>query len=191
LIWEFQHYLEWGIEQLSDVTVAQADSEIVDRAFERLADEILSAGFCLAHRDYNATNVKLRPSGETVIIDFQDAALASPAYDVASLMFDANTSRFVGPTLRGEAIAAWVEATASLAGPKSSARLIDIQGLQRCLKAAGRFVWLARVRGKTSFLNLLPETLALACDVMSRHPDLADLAGTLGRYEPRLRSKPR
>lgn len=185
IIWEFDHYREWGIEQLYDVTLAPAHSAMIGRAFERLTEEILAAGFCLAHRDYNATNVKLRASGETVIIDFQDAALASPAYDVASLVFDANISRYVGSTMRREAVLAWIEAAAL---PVTSARLIDIQGLQRCLKAAGRFVWLARVRGKTSFLDLLPETLALAREVMVRHPDLADLAEALSQYEPRLRS---
>lgn len=43
--------------------------------------------FC--HRDFHARNIMLPPSGELTLIDFQDARMGTPFYDIASLLYDA------------------------------------------------------------------------------------------------------
>ncbi|TGL63563.1 phosphotransferase [Leptospira sarikeiensis] len=43
--------------------------------------------FC--HRDFHARNIMLSEKGELTLIDFQDARLGTPFYDLASLLYDA------------------------------------------------------------------------------------------------------
>ncbi|TGK01179.1 DUF1679 domain-containing protein [Leptospira langatensis] len=43
--------------------------------------------FC--HRDFHSRNIMLSPEGELTLIDFQDARMGTPFYDLASLLYDA------------------------------------------------------------------------------------------------------
>lgn len=43
--------------------------------------------FC--HRDFHARNIMLSPEGKLTLIDFQDARMGTPFYDLASLLYDA------------------------------------------------------------------------------------------------------
>jgi len=125
-------------------------------ALEALAPEAT----VLSLRDYHAENLVWRPEREDTdrlgLLDFQDAVLAPPEYDLASLLRDAR--RDTDPDLR----ASMIRRFADLSG-RSEARVASaaaVLGLQRNLRILGIFARLARDRGKPGYLALLPRVWA-------------------------------
>ncbi|HVG47075.1 MAG TPA: phosphotransferase, partial [Rubellimicrobium sp.] len=125
-------------------------------ALERLAPEAT----VLSLRDYHAENLVWRPEREGTdrlgLLDFQDAVLAPPEYDLASLLRDAR--RDTDEQLRASMIRRFADLTG-----RSEARVAAATaalGLQRNLRILGIFARLARERGKPGYLALLPRVWA-------------------------------
>ncbi|WP_341212686.1 phosphotransferase [uncultured Limimaricola sp.] len=139
-------------------------------ALERHAPEASA----LALRDYHAENLIWRPerSGTDRIglLDFQDALLAPPEYDLVSLLRDAR--RDVSQDLRNAMIARFAAATGREV--QAVAAACAVLGLQRNLRILGIFARLARRDGKTRYLALMPRVWGqIRADL--RHPALSDL----------------
>lgn len=129
----------------------------------------------LALRDYHAENLVWRPEREGTdrlgLLDFQDAVMAPPEYDLASLLRDAR--RDTDPDLR----AAMVRRFAAATGREEArvAAATAVLGLQRNLRILGIFARLARERGKPGYLALLPRVWGHVLGDLA-HPALAGLA---------------
>ena len=121
-------------------------------------------------RDYHAENIMLLGDGAQGLIDFQDALVGHPAYDLVSLLQDAR--RDVDPALERamlERYCAQVGADQHFAA--DYARL----GAQRNAKIVGIFARLWRRDGKPRYLPMIPRVW----DAMERdlaHPALAPVA---------------
>ena len=140
-------------------------------ALERHAPE----ASVLALRDYHAENLIWRPERRGTdrigLLDFQDALLAPPEYDLVSLLRDAR--RDVSDDLRAAMIARFAAATGR--DPAAVGAACAVLGLQRNLRILGIFARLARRDGKTRYLALMPRVAAqIRADL--GHPALADLA---------------
>ncbi len=120
-------------------------------------------------RDYHAENIMLLPSGDQGIIDFQDALVGHPAYDLVSLLQDAR--RDVDPALEQAMLAYYRHAT----GVNSDFDLhYALLGAQRNTKIIGIFTRLWKRDGKERYLRFLPRMWGyLERDLA--HPGLADL----------------
>lgn len=188
LCWEFFHFVEWGLEARRGATIADADRVLLLREFGRLSDELAGAGQVLTHRDFHAQNLMVRPDASLGLLDFDDLLLGNPAYDLASLLFDPRHP------LDDEFVTTMVDEFFNLRRTRGMRmhrrgefhRLFEIQGLQRSLKAAGRFVWLARQQGRTEYLAPVDHLLTTVARLLERHQDLAVLRDRLARYEPLL-----
>lgn len=123
-------------------------------------------------RDYHAENIMLlspRPdgSGEQGLIDFQDALVGHPAYDLVSLLQDAR--RDVSTELERHMLDRYM-ATAN-PGPEFEADYARL-GAQRNAKIVGIFTRLAKRDGKQRYLAMIPRVWkAMERDL--RHPALA------------------
>jgi N-acetylmuramate 1-kinase len=136
-------------------------------------------------RDYHAENIMLLPDGKQGIIDFQDALIGHPAYDLVSLLQDAR--RDVAPQLE----------TAMLAHYRASVQSNDdnfdliyaLLGAQRNTKIIGIFTRLWKRDGKERYLDFLPRMWAyLERDL--EHPGLANLKQWFDENIPQdIRSK--
>jgi aminoglycoside/choline kinase family phosphotransferase len=118
-------------------------------------------------RDYHAENIMLLPGGEQGLIDFQDALVGHPAYDLVSLLQDAR--RDVSPTLERAMLDRYLaRADADEQFEADYARL----GAQRNAKIVGIFARLWKRDGKPRYLGMIPRVWeALERDL--RHPALA------------------
>jgi aminoglycoside/choline kinase family phosphotransferase len=129
----------------------------------------------LALRDFHAENLVWRPEREGTdrlgLLDFQDAVLAPPEYDLASLLRDAR--RDTDAPLR----AAMMRRFADLTGREEArvAAATAVLALQRNLRILGIFARLARERGKPGYLVLLPRLRAHVEGDLD-HPALRPLA---------------
>jgi len=130
---------------------------------------------CLVYVDYHADNLLWLPerSGHRRVglLDFQDARLGPPAYDLVSLLEDAR--RDVAPALAEAMIARYLAARPDLE-PRAFRTAYAVLGAQRNAKILGLFSRLARRDGKTAYLELLPRVRAHLRRDLS-HPVLAPL----------------
>jgi aminoglycoside/choline kinase family phosphotransferase len=121
-------------------------------------------------RDYHAENIMLLPEGEQGLIDFQDALVGHPAYDLVSLLQDAR--RDVSPELERAMLDRYLSQVD--AGPDFEADYARL-GAQRNAKIVGIFVRLFLRDGKKRYLSLIPRVW----NAMERdlgHPALAPVA---------------
>ncbi|MEW9854030.1 aminoglycoside phosphotransferase family protein [Novosphingobium sp. M1R2S20] len=123
-------------------------------------------------RDYHAENIMLLGAlHKQGLLDFQDALVGHPAYDLVSLLQDAR--RDVSPELESEMIDRYLAST----GDDRDTFLADYArlGAQRNAKIVGIFVRLWRRDGKPRYLDLIPRVWRqLERDLA--HPALAPVA---------------
>lgn len=134
-------------------------------------------------RDYHAENIMLLGpaadgSGEQGLIDFQDALVGHPAYDLVSLLQDAR--REVSPELERAMLDRYCAATG--AGEDFLADYARL-GAQRNAKIVGIFTRLAKRDGKQRYLAMIPRVWeAMERDL--EHPALAPVAAWFGQNIP-------
>jgi tRNA threonylcarbamoyl adenosine modification protein YjeE len=137
-------------------------------------------------RDYHSPNLMWLPEREGIarigLLDFQDAVLGHPAYDLVSLLQDARTdipealelhllSRYVGGRQMSD-----VEFE-----PAAFAASYAALGAQRASKILGIFVRLAERDGKPGYLRHLPRVYGYLMRDLA-HPAMAPLAAWYARH---------
>lgn len=122
-------------------------------------------------RDYHAENIMLLGSlDDQGLLDFQDALVGHPAYDLVSLLQDAR--RDVAPELEAQMLDYYLSKTG--AGADFSADYARL-GAQRNAKIVGIFVRLWKRDGKPRYLDYIPRVWALLERDLA-HPALAPVA---------------
>ncbi|WP_432200628.1 aminoglycoside phosphotransferase family protein [Erythrobacter sp. W53] len=121
-------------------------------------------------RDYHAENIMLPPDGSQGLIDFQDALVGHPAYDLVSLLQDAR--RDVSEDLERAMLARYMDRVDAGGHFLADYALL---GAQRNAKIVGIFTRLARRDGKTRYLAMIPRVWA-AMERDLAHPALAPVA---------------
>jgi N-acetylmuramate 1-kinase len=120
-------------------------------------------------RDYHAENIMLLADGEQGIIDFQDALVGHPAYDLVSLLQDAR--RDVSPELEAAMLLYYKDRGAP---DKDFDLQYALLGAQRNTKIIGIFTRLWKRDGKDRYLGFLPRMWGLLERDLA-HPGLAPL----------------
>jgi tRNA threonylcarbamoyl adenosine modification protein YjeE len=187
---ETELILEWYAPHIAGVILPAVTQAEFARIWNRLFDEILAAPTTWTLRDFHSPNLIWLPQREgharLGLIDFQDAVLGHPAYDLASLGQDARVD--VSAALELRLLAAYGAARRvndpgfDLAG---FARAYAIMGAQRNTKIAGIFARLDKRDGKPVYLKHLPRIEAYLRRNLE-HPALAELKGWYEAHLPRL-----
>lgn len=121
-------------------------------------------------RDYHAENIMLLAEGAQGLIDFQDALVGHPAYDLVSLLQDAR--RDVSIELERAMLDRYQSKVD--AGPDFEADYARL-GAQRNAKIVGIFARLHKRDGKPRYLDMIPRVwTAMERDLA--HPALAPVA---------------
>ncbi|MDB4994300.1 MAG: Phosphotransferase involved in threonylcarbamoyladenosine t(6)A37 formation in tRNA [Myxococcaceae bacterium] len=161
LRWEIDHFREWGLEARGHFLKPEQRTTF-DALAQRLAKRIASLPYGFTHRDYQSRNLMVRETDagpRLVWIDFQDALLGPRVYDLVALLNDSYQEfdrAFVEARLGEFADAAGMNATERA----SLVFQFDLVTVQRKLKDAGRFVFIERVKGNSSFLKFVTPTIA-------------------------------
>ena len=96
------------------------------------------------------------------VIDFQDALMAPPQYDLASLLNDRVTDSVIRPALEERLVRYYIERRGELEKRKISAdefwEIYRLSAIQRDLKVVGRFYYLDLVKGKPGYMKFVPPT---------------------------------
>ncbi len=167
-----------GAQMLEPAFQYAATSESVDLQdqiegqLKGLLQQIDPAPRTLSLRDFHAENLIWRPdlSGTDRIglLDFQDAFVTHPAYDIASLLRDA----------RRDVINDMVDDLLAIVLPDQNRierrEAFHVMALQRNLRILGIFQKLAREDGKTGYLQFVPRVWAHLLEDL-KAPCLADI----------------
>lgn len=115
----------------------------------------------LVLRDYHAENLLWLPEREgdarVGLLDYQDALIGHPAYDLVSLLEDAR--RDLTPGLAEAMVARFVAARPGL-DERAFRRDYDLLGAQRNAKIVGIFARLCLRDGKPRYLSMIPRVWA-------------------------------
>jgi N-acetylmuramate 1-kinase len=175
---------EWFCGRHLQLSLTDAESQLLGAAFEFLIASALEQPVAFVHRDYHSRNLMVLGERNPGIIDFQDALRGPIGYDLVSLLKDCYIS------WPRERVEQWVSGYRNLLRSRGSPggcddreflRWFDLIGVQRHLKVLGIFARLWYRDGKPGYLRDLPLTLEYVRDTCRRYPELADLAGFLER----------
>jgi aminoglycoside/choline kinase family phosphotransferase len=189
---------EWGAARMADTAAATfldwwwpaafgtAPSEAIGDAFGRAIHAMLApfAASGFVHRDFFPANLMplpgRAPPADVGLLDFQDAALGHPAYDLVSLVEDAR--RDVDPAIREACVARYLELRPEL-DPQGHRAAMATMAAQRHLRVACLWVRLARRDGKPDYLRHGPRCWALLARAL-QHEATAPLRDFLDEHVP-------
>jgi aminoglycoside/choline kinase family phosphotransferase len=160
-LWEFDHFIEWGLEKRPHAKASAAAIDTLRRTFGEIASILERCSNCLSHRDYHSWNLMVH-DGAVRVIDFQDALLAPPQYDLASLLNDRITDSVVQPHLEEVLVNYYINKSRDLGGRAMSVdeffAIYRLSAIQRDLKVVGRFYYLDLVKGKPGYRKFIAPT---------------------------------
>jgi len=162
--WEFEHFIEYGIEARNGIALDREKRIALQSIFSEISTELAALPQVFTHRDYHSRNLMIDkdPTGFKLgIIDFQDALMGPPHYDLASLLRDSYID------LPEETIDHLLDYYFKLFESRSGKSIdrasfrthFDLMSIQRNLKAAGRFIFIDKVKKKDHLLRFVTPTL--------------------------------
>jgi len=184
LVWEIEHFREWGIEARG-IAMSDAQRKTFDALAQRFAARVAKMPYGFVHRDYQSRNLMVREAPgkpeQLVWIDFQDALKGPRVYDLVALLSDSYQEfdrPFIEARLDEFARAAGLESEREQLGVE-----LDIVTVQRKLKDAGRFVFIDRVKKNPAFLKFVEPTILKVKAALARlspdDPDAKEMAALL------------
>jgi len=152
--------LDWYLPARLQRPVAAGARDTFRRIMEKMLAELPALAPTLVLRDYHVDNLmQVGQAGDScAVLDYQDALIGSPAYDLASLLEDAR--RDIAPALRAQMSGLYRAQNSELAWPDLHQHYI-VWATQRHCKVAGIFVRLWLRDGKDGYLRHLPRVMNL------------------------------
>jgi aminoglycoside/choline kinase family phosphotransferase len=155
--WEFEHFVDYGI--IWPLQKKQTYKKLKN-FFSSLSEQLTRLPLCITHRDFHSKNLLLKPDHSVWVIDFQDAIMGPPHYDLASLLFDSYIDL---PNAMVEELISyyWERAGEALTGDSLDffKQELRVMALQRNLKAAGRFIYIYAEKHKSTHIPYVIPTL--------------------------------
>ncbi len=187
LMWEFDHFLEYGVVARQGKPMRAEDERPVRCEFQKIAELLAAQPRVFTHRDYHSRNLMV-DGGRLGVIDFQDALMGPAVYDLASLLRDAYIA--LDESLIDELIAYYLDRMAShgkeFSDRAAFRRHFDLMSIQRNLKAAGRFMYIDRVKHNPKFLADIPRVLGYVRRNLAKYSEVSTLRRHLTPYVPEL-----
>ncbi len=155
-------YLDWYLPRVAGYSPTGAERRAFHQALLPHLQALAGLPAVPVHLDYHSRNLMLPPDGLPLgIIDFQDAVIGPPTYDLASLLYDCYQDYPEEERRR------WSQGffqtlpksiAQDFAGFEHWHRMLRLTALQRHIKAIGIFARLAHRDGKRQFLDEIPLT---------------------------------
>jgi tRNA threonylcarbamoyl adenosine modification protein YjeE len=187
---EAELLVEWYAPHIAGLQLASGARAQYENAWRAILAGPLAEPKTWTLRDYHSPNLiwlARREGAQRVgLLDFQDAVLGPPAYDVVSLLQDARVT--VSDDLELKLLGAYAQARLRSEDEfdmASFASAYAIMGAQRAAKILGIFARLDKRDGKPAYLAHLPRVRNYLKKNLG-HPALADLRAWFDQYLPRL-----
>jgi len=176
--------LDWWWPAAFDQPAPEPARQEIGAALETMLAPVMNGPCCFVHRDFFAGNLVWLPDREGLrrlgLLDFQNAAIGHPAYDLISLIQDER--RDIPADISARVIRRYLAARPELDTGAFRAAMAACAA-QRHLRVAGQWVRLARRDGRPHYLAYGPHTWRLL-DAALAEPAAAPLADALDRWIP-------
>lgn len=176
---------EWYLRALSDQENPEWEAQLRE-IWKPLFETVVPGNGVLTLRDYHADNLMWLPGRKGVagvgLLDFQDAVLGHPAYDLVSLLQDAR--RPYDPDLEQAMIDHYLATTPLDLDRDAFLTAYQILGAQRNAKIIGIFTRLWRRDGKAQYPKMIPHVWTLLEENL-KHPALAGAAKWFEKVAPK------
>ncbi len=147
------------------------EAEILKTDYQHIAHTLSSQVKVFVHRDFQASNLLLNDGGGLTVVDFQDARMGLPLYDLVSLLEDAYIS--LTSELKERLIRYYLSRSDDSILPPALREqfltLYDWTLIQRKLHDAGAFVFCFENFGNKKYLPYIPTAVGRALSVMERY----------------------
>lgn len=151
--------------------------------FELLAKTLAEIPSVLTHRDFHSRNLMIK-GNKIYFIDFQDARMGPPQYDLVSILHDSYVQ--LSPASQDHLLNYYLEmfpeAIKMYQSKKDFLHYFNLQMLQRCFKACGTFAAINAQRDDARYLKYLPHTLIkvrLALDNTTQFPMMKQMVNDI------------
>ncbi|MEX0921603.1 MAG: phosphotransferase [Rhodovibrionaceae bacterium] len=150
-------FLDWYLPAVRGRPATQEEAAGFKQAWREALEPTRALPPTLVLRDYHVDNLMVLEGREGIaacgLLDFQDAALGCPAYDLASLLKD--DRRDISPEFRETMLARYLAAFPER-DPQALRRAVTLLAAQRHTKNIGIFSRLYRRDGKPGYLRHIP-----------------------------------
>lgn len=191
-VYDWNHYIREVnllIEWYCPAQSLEVDKESFGQAWDNVLKPVIEAQDApvTVMRDYHAENIMLLEDGKLGLLDFQDALVGHPAYDLVSMLQDAR--RDVSDELEEAMLQYYLRDQVGIQAEAFRSHYA-ILGAQRNTKIIGIFTRLCMRDGKARYLDFLPRMWGLL-EKDLRHPDMAPVARWFEQNIPdAIRRKP-
>jgi aminoglycoside/choline kinase family phosphotransferase len=173
---EMQLFPDWYVAKHLNVTLTDAQQQVMSKTFAMLNANILAQPKVYVHRDYHSRNLMVQENSHDLgVLDFQDAVYGPITYDLVSLLKDAYISWEEDQVLDW-AVRYWQSARqAGLPMSEDFAefyRDFEWMGAQRHIKVLGIFARLYHRDGKDGYLKDMPLVMDYLRRVCDRYIEL-------------------
>ena len=187
LLWEFEHFLDYGIEDRFSKNIPQKERKWLMEAGHRLVEGIVQIPYGITHRDFQSRNLMMSQY-QFHLIDFQDALMGPPQYDLVALLRDSYVA--LGDETVEALMDYYLEGRKKLGLPELDRdefkKFFYLITLQRKLKDAGRFQYIKKVKGNPNFLPHVPTSLDYVKSAFAKAPEFEGLREILAKHVPEL-----
>lgn len=174
--WELNYTFKNLFTILCPHTLNESQVAGLHEEFAQLATTLAQAPQVLCHRDFHSRNIMIK-GDQIYFIDFQDARLGPPQYDLVSLVHDSyvqlsdeNIQKLIAYYLEY-----FPEVLTLFKNKADFDSLFYLQMLQRCFKACGTFAAIANQRGDRRYLKYLPHTLSKVKQALAQLPQFKNM----------------
>ncbi|HOO71792.1 MAG TPA: phosphotransferase [Spirochaetota bacterium] len=169
LMFEFDFFIDHFIRGYLQSPLDDAGCEELRAEFRKICEVLDRADMAvLNHRDFHSRNIILK-NGNPYIIDFQDARMGLPHYDLASLLRDSYVLLDEDLYCRLRTYYHEAAARRGFPGMDRDDFYFDCQAFQRNVKALGTFGYQCSVAGNRKFEQYIVPTAQYLPDYCSRH----------------------
>lgn len=148
----------------------------ISKSFKKICKSLASQKMVPCHRDYHSRNIMMIKE-DVVVIDFQDARMGIPQYDLVSLLEDCyyKISRKNKHELKTSYWEEYLKKTGHQASYEEYLKLYDLMTIQRVFKALGSFAYIHGLRGDIRYLKYIGYAFEKLRDVLFRYDEYRDL----------------
>ena len=157
--WELRFFQQQYVDPQAGLNFTSAELQQLIKDQQALAQFLSSYSRYFTHRDLHSRNIMVK-ADDLALIDFQDARLGPPSYDLVSLCFDSYVN-FTG-SLRRQFLRQGIATVARLLDPKVAQEIEKTWRpmlVQRQLKAIGSFAYLTNEKKRGDYLKYVGPAL--------------------------------
>ena len=180
---EYNFTMKYFVGEYLNVKVSENELKRITEPFKQMERRLSSEKFVLTHRDFHSRNVMCLEN-RYCIIDFQDARMGIPQYDLVSLLEDCYYN--LSSVNKLKMIDLYWEnflSPSKLQGSKEHfLELYDLMTIQRTFKAIGSFCYIFHTRKDERYLKYIGYSFEKLRKKMSKFNEFKDCRKILSGY---------